>query len=84
MGHDKPGKGACMNEEATLSDAEWYFQQSKSSREFYVIFGEVCRKYGVMWSEASPAVRECISDLVKLTLERNAAERKLEAVLAGD
>ena len=69
-----------MNEEATLSDAEWYFQQSKSSREFYVIFGEVCRKYGVMWSEASPAV----SELVKLTLERNAAERKLEAVLAGD
>ena len=73
-----------MNEEATLSDAEWYFQQSKSSREFYVIFGEVCRKYGVMWSEAAPAVRDCISELVKLTLERNAAERKLEAVLAGD
>ncbi len=37
-----------------------------------------------MWSEASPAVRACISELVKLTLERNAAERKLEAVLAGD
>ena len=73
-----------MNEETMLSDAEWYFQQSKASREFYVIFGEVCRKYGVMWSGASPAVRGCISELVKLTLERNAAERKLEAVLAGD
>lgn len=73
-----------MDEETKLSEAEWYFQQSKSSREFYVIFGEVCRKYGVMWSEASPAVRECISDLVKLTLERNAAERRLELLLAGD
>lgn len=73
-----------MNEETMLSDAEWYFQQSKASREFYVIFGETCRKYGVMWSEASPAVRGCISELVKLTLERNAAERKLKAVLAGD
>ena len=73
-----------MNEKAVASDAEWYFQQSKASREFYVIFGEVCRKYGVSWSDVSPAVRECISDLVKLTLERNAAERKLEAVLSGD
>ena len=73
-----------MNKKAALSDAEWYFQQSEKSREFYIVFGEVCRKYGVMWSEASPAVRECISDLVKLTLERNAAERRLKAVLAGD
>lgn len=73
-----------MNEETMLSDAEWYFQQSKASREFYVIFGETCRKYGVMWSEAAPAVRACISDLVKLTLERNAAERQLELLLAGD
>ena len=73
-----------MNEEAALSDAEWYFRQSEKSREFYVVFGTVCRKYGVSWSEASPAVRECISELVKLTLERNAAERRLKAVLAGD
>ena len=73
-----------MSEETKLSEAEWYFQQSKASREFYVIFGEICRKYDVMWSEASPAVRACISNLVKLTLERNAAERHLEAVLAGD
>ena len=73
-----------MNEKAMPSDAEWYFQQSEKSREFYVIFGETCRKYGVMWSEASPAVRACISELVKLTLERNAAERRLELLLAGD
>lgn len=73
-----------MNKKAALSDAEWYFQQSEKSREFYIVFGTVCRKYGVSWNEASPAVRECISDLVKLTLERNAAERRLEAVLAGD
>ena len=73
-----------MNNEAMLSDAEWYFQQSKASREFYVIFGEICRKYGVSWSQASPAVKACISELVKLTLERNAAERQLELLLAGD
>ena len=73
-----------MNEKTVLSDAEWYFQQSEKSREFYIIFGEVCRKYGVMWSEAAPAVRDCISELVKLTLERNAAERQLELLLAGD
>ena len=73
-----------MNEKTVPSDAEWYFQQSKASREFYVIFGETCRKYGVMWSDASPAVRACISDLVKLTLERNAVERQLELLLVGD
>lgn len=73
-----------MNEKAVPSDAEWYFQQSEESREFYIVFGTVCRKYGVMWSNASPAVRACISDLVKLTLERNAAERRLELLLAGD
>ena len=73
-----------MNKKAALSDAEWYFQQSEKSREFYIVFGTVCRKYGVMWSNASPAVRACISDLVKLTLERNAAERRLELLLAGD
>ena len=73
-----------MSEDRMLAEAEWYFRQSEKSREFYIVFGTVCRKYGVMWSDASPAVRECISDLVKLTLERNAAERHLEAVLAGD
>ena len=73
-----------MNKKAALSDAEWYFQQSEKSREFYIVFGTVCRKYGVSWSEVSPAVRACISELVKLTLEHNAAERKLEVVLAGD
>ena len=73
-----------MNEKAVPSDAEWYFQQSEKSREFYIVFGTICRKYGVSWSKASPAVRECISDLVKLTLERNAAERRLELLLAGD
>ena len=73
-----------MNEKSVPSDAEWYFRQSEKSREFYIVFGTICRKYGVSWSEASPAVRECISDLVKLTLERNAAERQLELLLAGD
>ena len=73
-----------MNEKAVPSDAEWYFRQSEKSREFYVVFGEVCRKYDVMWSEASPAVRAYISELVKLTLERNAAEQQLELLLAGD
>ena len=73
-----------MNEKAVPSDAEWYLQQSEESREFYIVFGTVCRKYGVMWSNASPAVRACISDLVKLTLERDAAERRLELLLAGD
>ena len=73
-----------MSEDRMLSEAEWYFRQSEKSREFYIVFGTICRKYGVSWSEASPAVRACISDLVKLTLERNAAERQLELLLAGD
>ena len=73
-----------MNEKSVPSDAEWYFRQSEKSREFYNVFGTVCRKYGVSWSKASPAVRDCISELVKLTLERNAAERQLELLLAGD
>lgn len=65
----------------STSDAEWYFKQSTASREFYEVFGTTCREYDVMWSETTPEVRECISELVRLTLERNAAARKLEAAL---
>ena len=66
------------------SDAEWYFQQSEASREFYEAFFDTCHTYNVTWSQASPAVRELISDLVKLTLDRNAVERKLRAALPSN
>lgn len=66
------------------SDAEWYFQQSEASREFYKVFFDACHKYNVTWSQSSPVVRELISDLVKLTLGRNAAERKLRAALSSN
>lgn len=66
------------------SDAEWYFQQSEASREFYEVFFDTCHKYNVTWSQTSPAVRELISDLVKLTLDRNTVERKLWAALSSN
>lgn len=66
------------------SDAEWYFRQSAASREFYKVFFDTCHTYNVTWSQASPAVRELISDLVKLTLDRNAVERKLRAALSSN
>lgn len=66
------------------SDAEWYFQQSEASREFYEVFFDTCHKYDVSWSQASPVVKELISDLVQLTLDRNAAERKLRSALSVD
>ena len=43
------------------SDAEWYFQQSEASREFYEVFFDTCHKYDVSWSQASPVVKELIS-----------------------
>lgn len=66
------------------SDAEWYFRQSAASREFYEVFFDTCHNYNVTWSQASPTVKELISDLVKLTLDRNAAERKLRAALSSN
>lgn len=66
------------------SDAEWYFRQSAALREFYEVFFDTCHTHSVTWSQASPAVKELISDLVKLTLDRNAAERKLRAVLSSN
>lgn len=63
------------------SDAEWYFQQSEASREFYEVFFDTCHKYNMIWSQTPPVVRELISDLVKLTLDRNAVEHKLRAAL---
>lgn len=66
------------------SDAEWYFRQSEASREFYEVFFDTCHKYDVSWSQASPVVKELISDLVQLTFDRNAAERKLRSALSVD
>ena len=48
------------------------------------MFFDTCHTHSVTWSQASPAVKELISDLVKLTLDRNAAERKLRAVLSSN
>lgn len=48
------------------------------------MFIDICHNYNVTWSQASHAVRELISDLMKLTLDRNAVERKLCAELSSN
>ena len=39
----------------TNSDAKWYFTHSDSddSKQYYDIFFEVCRKYGISYASAS-------------------------------
>lgn len=62
------------------SDAEWYFEQSKASREFYNVFFDMCHKFGVSWSKATSSEKAFITEITRFTLERNAAKRMGQSV----
>lgn len=56
------------------SDAKWYFEQFTGDQEdFYGIFFDMCKKYGVTWSKASPKEKQFIEEITRFTFERNRA-----------
>lgn len=56
------------------SDAKWYFEQFTGDREeFYAVFFDMCKKYGVTWSKASSQEKQFIEEITRFTFERNKA-----------
>ncbi len=46
------------NNNLPLSDAGWYFHKDSEKERFYNLFFQLCRKYGVRWSTATPEEKE--------------------------
>lgn len=57
------------------SDAEWYCRKNLEEERFYEIFFQLCRKYHVQWSSATPKERQFIEEVTRVTYERERAQR---------
>ena len=65
-----------MAEEKRLpSDAVWYCRKDSEKERFYAIFFQMCRKYHVSWASATEKERLFISELTRVTYEREKALR---------
>ena len=63
-------------ENRPTSDAQWYFQSFQGDREqFYRIFFQMCRKFGVSWRTASPEQKRFIEEITRYTVERQTARQ---------
>lgn len=62
-------------EEAVSSDAEWYCRKDAEGEQFYKIFFQMCRKYGVRWVSADEKERRFIAEVTRVTYERERAVR---------
>lgn len=59
------------------SDAEWYFKQFEGEREeYYDIFFQMCKKFGVTWSKATEVEQRFIEEITRFTFQRRQARRK--------
>ncbi len=54
------------------SSAKWYFDVSntKTRNAFYDLFFQMCKKYNVDWSTASPKDKCFVEEVVRLTWEK--------------
>ena len=57
------------------SDAEWYCRSDPEEAQFYEIFFQVCRKYGVRWASADEKERQFVEEVTRVTYERERAIR---------
>lgn len=55
--------------------AEEYFRRDPERDAFYRTFYEVCRRFNVTWSTASPEVRAFIEEVTRVTYEQEKAKR---------
>ena len=58
-----------------VSDAEWYCRSDPEETQFYEIFFQVCRKYGVRWASADEKERQFVEEVTRVTYERERAIR---------
>jgi len=62
-----------MNDNKTrpASDAEWYCRKDPEEELFYEIFFQLCRKYNVRWTSATPEEQKFIEEITRVTYERD-------------
>ena len=55
--------------------AKEYFQRDPERDAFYRTFYQVCRRFNVTWSSASPEVKAFVEEVTRVTYEQEKARR---------
>mgnify|MGYP000056801823 CR=1 FL=1 len=55
--------------------AKEYFQRDAEREIFYRTFYQICRRFNVTWSTATPEVRAFIEEVTRVTYEQEKAKR---------
>ena len=55
--------------------AKEYFQRDAERDAFYRTFYQICRRFNVTWSTATPEVRAFIEEVTRVTYEQEKARR---------
>ena len=58
-----------------VSDATWYCRKDAEEERFYELFFQLCRKYGVRWASADEKEKQFLSEVARVTYERDKAKR---------
>ena len=56
-------------------DAKEYFQRDPEREAFYRMFYQICRRFNVTWSTATPEVRAFVEEATRVTYEQEKAQR---------
>lgn len=56
-------------------DAKEYFQRDPEREAFYRTFYQICRRFNVTWSTATPEVRAFVEEATRVTYEQAKAQR---------
>lgn len=56
-------------------DAKEYFQRDAERDAFYNMFYQICRRFNVTWSAATPEVRAFIEEAARVAYEQEKARR---------
>ena len=57
------------------SDAAWYCRHDPEEERFYEIFFKLCKKYNVRWVSADEKEKQFLSEVARVTYERDKAKR---------
>lgn len=56
-------------------DAKEYFQRDPEREAFYRTFYQICRRFNVTWSTATPEVRAFVEEATRVAYEQEKAQR---------
>ena len=58
-------------------DAKEYFQRDPEREAFYRTFYQICRRFNVTWSTATPEVRAFVEEATRVTYEQEKAQETI-------